>query len=80
MHFHRFDKNLRENVGIEIAAAHFIVQQGGAVKFLNSNRWVKRGPLGGSPLPYKSVSGYCVEAIDASGLNLIYDSFDMLGE
>ena len=76
-------------MGVELSVAHFIVARGGAVQFVGSDRWIENEESNsfwqGSRshdklLPTKNVPGYKVEAVDATGLDIMYDSFDMLGE
>uniref|UniRef100_A0A914LL85 ATP synthase subunit s-like protein n=2 Tax=Meloidogyne incognita TaxID=6306 RepID=A0A914LL85_MELIC len=66
-------------LGPDLAAAHFIVHRNGSVKFMEDPNWYKReGRLRRYFLPGKKVDGMYVEAIDASGTELMFEGFDNL--
>ncbi|CAK5060713.1 unnamed protein product [Meloidogyne enterolobii] len=66
-------------LGPDLAAAHFIVHRNGSVKFMEDPNWYKReGKLRRYALPGKKVDGMYVEAIDASGTELMFEGFDNL--
>ncbi|CAJ0582606.1 unnamed protein product, partial [Mesorhabditis spiculigera] len=64
-------------LGADLAAAHFLVHRGAAVKFLGDDLWYKRNKKGYS-LPGRKVPGLYIEAIDASGTELMFEGFENL--
>lgn len=62
-------------LGEELSASHFILMRGGAVKFYGSDFWHKSkdGEVG---LPNRYTDGMVVEAIDASGTQLLYEGIE----
>ncbi|PAV86557.1 hypothetical protein WR25_11947 [Diploscapter pachys] len=66
-------------LGPDLAAAHFLVHRGAAVKFLGENAWIKKDKWGNYSLPGRKVPGLFIEAIDASDTNLMFEGFDNLG-
>ncbi|XP_064600360.1 distal membrane-arm assembly complex protein 2-like [Liolophura sinensis] len=75
---HRYDEEKVKAMGCDIAAAHFVVKHGGAVKFLGRDRWHWKTEERKSYLPQRFVEGLTVEAIDASNTTMMYSSFDNL--
>ncbi|KAL3085296.1 hypothetical protein niasHS_010365 [Heterodera schachtii] len=66
-------------LGADLAAAHFIVHRHGSVKFVGDDHWYKReGRAGTYYLPGTKTEGFYVEAIDASGTELMFEGFDNL--
>ncbi|KAL5008275.1 hypothetical protein ScPMuIL_013856 [Solemya velum] len=65
-------------LGPDLAAAHFIVARHGAVKFLGREKWFRRDKSGAYYIPNRRVDGLQVEAIDASGTELMYVGLDNL--
>ncbi|KAF7636924.1 hypothetical protein Mgra_00003663 [Meloidogyne graminicola] len=66
-------------LGADLAAAHFIVHRNGSVKFLGDPHWHKReGIFRKYSLPGTKVEGMYLEAIDASGTELMFEGFDNL--
>lgn len=63
-----------ETLGPELAAAHFVVYRGGAVKFYNSPNWIRADKEKRYNLPSKFVPNVAVEAIDAGDTELLYES------
>ncbi|RUS87645.1 hypothetical protein EGW08_004568 [Elysia chlorotica] len=81
---HKEDQRYLEDrtrvLGPELAAAHFIVARGGAVKFVGRDHWFVKDANGNYSLPRKNVENLFVEAIDASNIpNITYVAFDILG-
>ncbi len=62
-----------------MAGAHFIVQRGGAVKFQGYDQWLEPDKDGNCHLPEHGILGMRLEAVDASGMHIMYHSFDSLG-
>ncbi|KAI6228668.1 ATP synthase subunit s, mitochondrial [Aphelenchoides fujianensis] len=62
-------------LGADLAAAHFLVHRGASVKFVGDERWYKKGER---ELPGRKVEGLYLEAIDASGTELMFEGFDNL--
>jgi len=60
----------------DLSVAHMIVARGGSVKMLGDDKWVKLTADKKVPLPNKKDSSYKLEAIDASGLDLVYEAFE----
>lgn len=60
-------------LGNELAAAHFIVYRGGAVKFHNDDRWIKADKYNNYSLPKFYQEGLKLEAIDCTDMNLYYE-------
>ncbi|CAD5232061.1 unnamed protein product [Bursaphelenchus xylophilus] len=65
-------------LGADLAAAHFLVHRKAAVKFIGDNNWYKKDRWGRYSLPGRQIPGLYVEAIDASGTELMYEGFDNL--
>lgn len=79
---HKTDQRYLEDrmriLGPELAAAHFTVARGGAVKFVGREHWFVKDANGNYSLPRKRVDNLYVEAIDASNIpNLTYLAFDI---
>lgn len=60
-------------LGPDLAAAHFLVHRGMAVKFVGDEHWYKKTRWGNYALPGRKVEGLYVEAIDASGSELMFE-------
>lgn len=68
-------------LGAELAAASFLVFRGAAVKFHGKDKWYTKPKEGeGTGLPTAYEEGWTLEAIDASGMELIYEGLDNLSE
>lgn len=65
-------------LGSDLAAAHFLVHRGSAVKFIGSDMWIKRDKKGKYDLPGRKVPDLYLEAIDASDTELMFEGFDNL--
>lgn len=65
-----FNQERYEILGPDLAAAHFVVFRGGAVRFYNEKEWVRRKEDGNYVLPKKFLPGLYVEAIDCKGFDL----------
>ncbi|XP_050543996.1 distal membrane-arm assembly complex protein 2 [Daktulosphaira vitifoliae] len=66
-------------LGTDLAAAHFIVYRGGAVKFVNHKdfiRWENKKEEYCINLPEKYDASYRVDAIDASNLSIYYEGLE----
>lgn len=61
-------------LGSNLAAAHFLVHRGAAVRFVGSSEWIKRQGDEYN-LPNKYNPDYIVEAIDASDMKIHYEGF-----
>ncbi|KAI6228412.1 ATP synthase subunit s, mitochondrial [Aphelenchoides besseyi] len=62
-------------LGADLAAAHFLVHRGASVKFVGDSCWYARK---NGDLPGRKVDGMYIEAIDASGTELMFEGFDNL--
>ncbi|KAL6727338.1 hypothetical protein Aduo_009226 [Ancylostoma duodenale] len=65
-------------LGPDLAAAHFLVHRGASVKFLGDDAWYQRDKKGNYKLPGRKVPGLHIEAIDASGTELMFEGFENL--
>ncbi|KAJ3662749.1 hypothetical protein Zmor_007079 [Zophobas morio] len=62
-----------QTLGNELAAAHFIVHRGGAVKFYHQNNWIKANEYNDYNLPRFYEEDKILQAIDCSDMNLYYE-------
>jgi len=70
----RYIPERHEILGSDLAAAHFLVHRGAAVKFKGSSEWIKR--QGDEyDLPKKYNPDYLIEAIDILDMKLLYEGF-----
>lgn len=60
-------------LGNDLAAAHFVVYRGGAVKFYGENRWIKKDEFGNYSLPPHFDGSKVLEAIDCQNMTLYYE-------
>ena len=82
-------------LGPDLAAAHFLVHRGAAIKFVGDDTWYRRDEKGNYELPGTKVpgeprscrhvvdaffAGLYLEAIDASGTELVFEGFDNMIE
>lgn len=67
-----------QRLGCELAAAHFIVFRGGAVKFFGENRWIKADDFGNYSLPEFYDGNKFLEAIDCSKMEIYYEGLSNL--
>ncbi|EFO25657.2 hypothetical protein LOAG_02823 [Loa loa] len=67
-------------LGPDLAAAHFLVHRGAAVKFVADNVWIKKDGKGNYALPGQKVPGLYIEAIDASDTELMFEGLENLAE
>ncbi|KAJ8909778.1 hypothetical protein NQ315_004985 [Exocentrus adspersus] len=65
-------------LGNELAAAHFIVYRGGAVKFFNQDKWIKADENEEYDLPRFYEEGKILEAIDCADMNIVYEGLENL--
>lgn len=65
-------------LGPDLAAAHFLVHRGAAIKFVGDDAWIKKSKKGRYDLPGRRVPDLYIEAIDASGTELMFEGFDNL--
>lgn len=65
-----------EMLGDELAAAHFIVSRGGAIKFVDEDRWVKANDKGNYVLPRFRDDDKFLEAIDCLDMDILYESIE----
>lgn len=64
-----------EILGNELAAAHFVVYRGGAVKFHGEDKWIKADTLGNYAIPNKYDGTKILEAIDCENMTMYYEGF-----
>ncbi|KAK4308313.1 hypothetical protein Pmani_019994 [Petrolisthes manimaculis] len=60
-------------LGFELAAAHFMVHRKGKIRFRNSVDWVQQDEDGEYELSPHFIPDVYVEAIDATGMDLLYE-------
>nr|CAI5847309.1 unnamed protein product [Callosobruchus analis] len=60
-------------LGNELAAAHFIVARGGAVKFHSDDKWVKADEKGKYDLPKVYEEDWYIQAIDCRDMSIYYE-------
>lgn len=60
-------------LGPELAAAHFITSVNGGVLFTGQKKWLRKEKDQEPLLPKTPVSGACIEAIDLSGVEILYE-------
>ncbi|CAI4228962.1 unnamed protein product [Auanema sp. JU1783] len=65
-------------LGADLAAAHFLVHRGASVKFIGDDNWYRRDAKKNYSLPGRKVPGLHIEAIDASGTELMFEGFENL--
>ncbi|KAM3723037.1 Distal membrane-arm assembly complex protein [Dirofilaria immitis] len=65
-------------LGPDLAAAHFLVHRGAAVKFVADNVWIKKDDKGNYTLPGRKIPGLYIEAIDASDTELMFEGLENL--
>lgn len=68
------ERNAR--LGDELAAAHFIVSRGGAIKFVDDDRWIKADEKGSYVLPRFRENDKFLEAIDCLDMDIYYESVE----
>ncbi|KHJ46900.1 zinc finger, C2H2 type [Trichuris suis] len=66
-------------LGPDLAASHFIVHRGGAVKFVGDDRWHRMNAKGEYFLPGRQIPDLRVEAIDASNTALMFEGLENFG-
>jgi hypothetical protein len=69
-----------QTLGNELAAAHFIVHRGGAVKFHNYDKWIKANKNKEYRLPKLYQEDKILQAIDCSDMQLYYEGLSNLKE
>ncbi|TKR78201.1 hypothetical protein L596_019049 [Steinernema carpocapsae] len=67
-------------LGPDLAAAHFLVHRGAAIKLIDDDSWIKKDQFGQYSLPGRKIPGLKLEAIDASGTELMFEGFDNLAD
>ncbi|CAG9855724.1 unnamed protein product [Phyllotreta striolata] len=67
-------------LGNELAAAHFIVHRGGAVKFYNDAGWIKADENNNYVLPRHFQDDRILEAIDCTNMKLMYEGLVNLAD
>jgi len=65
-------------LGSDLAAAHFLLHRGGAVKFVGDDKWHKRDENDDYFLPGSRVPGMYVEGVDASNTEIMFEGLDNL--
>lgn len=60
-------------LGSELAAAHFVVYRGGAIKFFGEDRWIRADSFGNYSLPAHFDGSKVLEAVDCSKMELYYE-------
>uniref|UniRef100_A0A0K0DBS2 ATP synthase subunit s, mitochondrial n=1 Tax=Angiostrongylus cantonensis TaxID=6313 RepID=A0A0K0DBS2_ANGCA len=65
-------------LGPDLAAAHFLVHRGASVKFVGDDTWYKKDKNNRYNLPGTKIPDLYLEAIDASGTELMFEGFENL--
>ncbi|GJQ79689.1 hypothetical protein Trydic_g5837 [Trypoxylus dichotomus] len=65
-------------LGNELAAAHFIVFRGGAVKFFGQDHWIKANQFKQYELPNRFEEHWYLQAIDCTDMELFYEGLSNL--
>ncbi|XP_055878259.1 uncharacterized protein LOC106075973 isoform X1 [Biomphalaria glabrata] len=65
-------------LGHDLAAAHFIVHRGGAVKFVGRETWLVKNKEGQVPLPNTCIDNMHLEAVDLSNTKFTHVSAENL--
>uniref|UniRef100_A0A8R1EB12 ATP synthase subunit s-like protein n=1 Tax=Caenorhabditis japonica TaxID=281687 RepID=A0A8R1EB12_CAEJA len=65
-------------LGADLAAAHFLVHRGAAVKFVGDDVWYKKDKYNRYSLPGRKVDNLFIEAIDASGTQIMFEGLENL--
>ncbi|GAB6024461.1 hypothetical protein CHUAL_009620 [Chamberlinius hualienensis] len=68
----RFIQQRLDILGPDLAAAHFIVHRGGAVKFKDTSMWIRKNDAGTYVLPRKYIPRLFIEAVDLFGVPIIH--------
>ncbi|CAG5136426.1 unnamed protein product, partial [Candidula unifasciata] len=76
----RYLEEREKALGPELAAAHFILARGGAVRFVGRDQWHSKDAKLSYSIPRIKVPNLFVEAVDASGMKLTYVGFDIIGK
>lgn len=81
-HHQQFLDERLQILGCDLAAAHFVVYRGGAVKFVGQSSWIKddqkKNQEYDDELPNMYKPEYVLEAIDLSGLPIVFDGLKNL--
>ncbi|KAH8405274.1 hypothetical protein KR222_001014 [Zaprionus bogoriensis] len=77
-HMQQFIPERHKILGVDLAAAHFILYRGGAAKFLNDARWHRATKEGDISLPNKFNPSYKLEALRCDNMQLYYEGLENL--
>jgi len=75
-HDQQFNEERLMALGCDLAAAHFVVYRGGAVKFVGNDQWIRDSKTKSDyddDLPNQYDPNYAVEAIDLSNTKIVYE-------
>lgn len=75
---HTMDDENFKHLGANLATAHLITSHGGAIKWEGSNEWIDENHTYHTPLPTQRVQNLFIEAIDASGTSMMYETFETM--
>ena len=76
----RYIEERHQTLGPDLATAHFAVARQATVKFVGIDEWTKIGEKEKFVnLPGNYVPNLFLEAVDASGTQMLYESFDNFG-
>lgn len=75
-HMQQFVPERHEILGPDLATAHFILHRGGAVKFLNSQNWMRADENGEFNLPNTHNPQFKVEALRCDNMKLYYEGLE----
>ncbi|XP_036326563.1 distal membrane-arm assembly complex protein 2 isoform X2 [Rhagoletis pomonella] len=77
-HMQQYIPERHEILGPELAAAHFLLYRGGAVKFLNERGWMRANEDREFNLPKKYHPAFKVEALRCDNMTLYYEGLENL--
>lgn len=77
-HMQQYVPERHEILGPDLAAAHFLLYRGGAVKFVSGKNWIRANKDDEIDLPKKNHPAYKVEALRCDDMNLYYEGLENL--
>ncbi|XP_054732609.1 distal membrane-arm assembly complex protein 2 [Anastrepha obliqua] len=77
-HMQQYVSERHEILGPELAAAHFLLYRGGAVKFVHERNWMRANDDGEFDLPKKYHPAFKVEGLRCDNMTLYYEGLENL--
>ncbi|XP_011196082.1 distal membrane-arm assembly complex protein 2 [Zeugodacus cucurbitae] len=75
-HMQKYVQERHEILGAELAAAHFLLYRGGAVKFLHERGWMRANDEGEFNLPNKYHPAFKIEGLRCDNMTLYYEGLE----